>query len=165
MGQSQQVMADIKLIRAALAEQGDRLQKFPRKAVWVVHHHTGQSYRLTYQRAPLNGWAIHPPDSEASQILGVIDRALDHQPSINQVGGTETCQQSTYQQQLHPWCIIQRLPQMQHRIVARFRRRNDADAHLRVLMQHSPLTQYTIIFDPVLEAVAKTAKERSSANL
>ncbi|MGB3788438.1 MAG: hypothetical protein WA949_10540 [Phormidesmis sp.] len=36
---------------------------------------------------------------------------------------------------------------MQNRIVARFRRRNDADAHQRVLRQLIPLAQYTIIFD------------------
>ncbi|MGB3293152.1 MAG: hypothetical protein WBB01_09220 [Phormidesmis sp.] len=36
---------------------------------------------------------------------------------------------------------------MQNREVARFRRRNDADAHLRVLRQLSPLSHYAIVFN------------------
>lgn len=55
-----------------------------------------------------------------------------------------------YQQQLRPWRIVQHLPKMQNRTVAQFRRRNDADAHLRVLRQLTSSTQYTIVFDPNL---------------
>lgn len=54
---------------------------------------------------------------------------------------------TAYQQQLHPWCLIQQLPKMQNREVARFRRRNDADAHQRVLRQLVPSANYTIVFD------------------
>ena len=54
---------------------------------------------------------------------------------------------TAHQQQLHPWCLIQQLPRMQNREVARFRRRNDADAHQRVLRQLMPLAHYTIVFD------------------
>ncbi|MEO0405948.1 MAG: hypothetical protein AAF289_01220 [Cyanobacteria bacterium P01_A01_bin.135] len=136
-------MADVKLIRAALAQQGSRLQKLPRQAIWLIHHHDGQSYHLTYQRAPLSGWAIHPPDGDASRILGIIDRALTS-PGAD----IRLSQPTTYRQQLHPWCIVQLLPQMQRRVIARFRRRNDADAHMRVLHQHCPLAQYIIVFDP-----------------
>ncbi len=142
MSHGRQIMADINLIRAAITEQGDRLQKLPRQAVWVIHRPNGKSYRLTYQPAPLSGGAIHPPDSEASYLLGVIDRAL-HPPTVNDHEETST----VYQQQLYPWCIIQLLPEMQRRVVARFRRRNDADAHLRVLRQQAQL-RYTIVFDP-----------------
>jgi hypothetical protein len=56
-----------------------------------------------------------------------------------------------YQQQLHPWCIVQRLANMQNRMVARFRRRNDADDHLRILRQLAPSTQHILVFDPVPE--------------
>ena len=73
VSRGQQIIADIKLIRAAVTEQGDRLQKLPRQPVWVIHRPNGKSYRLTYQPAPLSGWAIHPPDSDASYLLGVID--------------------------------------------------------------------------------------------
>ncbi|NEP19808.1 MAG: hypothetical protein F6J97_23465 [Leptolyngbya sp. SIO4C1] len=144
MSRGQKVAAEIELIRAALAEEGDRLQKLPKQATWIIHRHNGKPYRLTYQPAPISAWALHPPDSEASYLLGVIDRVLHESSSAHQ-------DETVYRQQLHPWCIIQQLPQMQHRVVARFRRRNDADAHMRVLRQDNPPTQYTIIFDPVLE--------------
>jgi hypothetical protein len=166
-------MADIKRIRAALGQQGDRLQKLPRQAVWIVHRKSGKSYRLTYLPIPLNAWALHPTDREASELLEKIDRALScdsaalaarvissqraelSEQSETHLAGREcpssvACAVSAptaYSQQLHPWCIIQHLPQMQRRVVARFRRRNDADAHKKALHRLSPLAQYTIIFD------------------
>jgi hypothetical protein len=36
---------------------------------------------------------------------------------------------------------------MQQRVVARFRRRNDAEAHLRILRQQTPNLHYDIMFD------------------
>lgn len=54
----------------------------------------------------------------------------------------------TYWNRLHPWCIIRLLPKMQRTVVARFRRRNDAEAHLKILRQLSPDAEYLIIFDP-----------------
>lgn len=56
----------------------------------------------------------------------------------------------TYLDQLHPWCIIRLLPDLQRRVIARFRRRNDAEAHLRVLRQNAPRIQYEIVFDPAV---------------
>ena len=70
---------------------------------------------------------------------------------------------TAYQQQLHPWCLIQQLPKMQNREVARFRRRNDADAHLRALRQLSPSTQYTIVFDPALKKSEEKADGQISS--
>lgn len=57
----------------------------------------------------------------------------------------------TYYQQLHPWCIVQLLPNMQRLVVVRYRRRNEAEAHLRILHQQSHTLQYRIVFDPVLD--------------
>jgi hypothetical protein len=37
---------------------------------------------------------------------------------------------------------------MQRRTIARFRRRNDADAHLRAMRRLSPSAQYIVVFDP-----------------
>lgn len=54
----------------------------------------------------------------------------------------------TYYDRLHPWCIIRLLPKMQRAVVARFRRRNDAEAHLKILQQMNPDADYLIIFDP-----------------
>jgi hypothetical protein len=53
----------------------------------------------------------------------------------------------TYKTKLFPWCIIRPLPNMQQTIVARFRRRCDAEAHLRILRQLIPSDPYTIMFD------------------
>ncbi|MFQ4138545.1 hypothetical protein PGN35_019745 [Nodosilinea sp. PGN35] len=55
---------------------------------------------------------------------------------------------TAYNQLLHPWCVVQFLPHMQRRTVARFRRRNDADAHLKAMRRLSPSAQYTVMFDP-----------------
>lgn len=65
-------------------------------------------------------------------------------PSQNVLDRTTTA----YRQQLYPWCIVQHLPNMQNHIVTRFRRRNDADDHLRVLRQRAPRIQYAIVFEP-----------------
>jgi hypothetical protein len=57
----------------------------------------------------------------------------------------------TYREQLSPWCIIKYLPHMQRLTVARFRRRNDAESHLRVLRRLVPEANYAIVFDPALD--------------
>ncbi|UBF28546.1 hypothetical protein K9N68_12095 [Kovacikia minuta CCNUW1] len=53
-----------------------------------------------------------------------------------------------YQQQLHPWCIVRLLPNLKRLTVARCRRRNDAEAHLRLLRQQITIANFTIVFDP-----------------
>ncbi|PSB08968.1 hypothetical protein C7B76_25875 [filamentous cyanobacterium CCP2] len=45
---------------------------------------------------------------------------------------------SNYHDRLHPWCIICCLPNAQTLIIQRFRQRNNAEAHLRVLRQMNP---------------------------
>jgi hypothetical protein len=52
----------------------------------------------------------------------------------------------SYRDQLHPWCIICLLANQEQSIVRRFRRRGDAEEHLKVLRAMSPMTQYSIIF-------------------
>lgn len=61
----------------------------------------------------------------------------------------------SYQTQLFPWCIIRPQPNMRQTIVARFRRRCDAEAHLKILRQLLPTARHTIIFD----ATGKTPDE------
>lgn len=56
----------------------------------------------------------------------------------------------TYNTQLFPWCIIRPQSNMKQKIVARFRRRSDAEAHLQILKQLLPTTTHTIIFDITL---------------
>ncbi|MEH2318360.1 hypothetical protein [Nostoc sp.] len=57
----------------------------------------------------------------------------------------------TYLEKLSPWCIVRLFPNMQNRIVARFRRRSDAEAHLQVLRRLIPNVNFTLIFNVVLE--------------
>ncbi|MBE7382567.1 MAG: hypothetical protein F6J95_014285 [Leptolyngbya sp. SIO1E4] len=54
----------------------------------------------------------------------------------------------TYQTKLRPWCIVRQLPEMQRVIVERFRRYQDADAHVAVLRRLSPHTSFVVLFDP-----------------
>ncbi len=51
----------------------------------------------------------------------------------------------TYLQRLHPWCIIRPFPDMRTLIVGRFRRRVDAEGHLRILKQMMPTVPFEII--------------------
>lgn len=59
----------------------------------------------------------------------------------------------SYYDRLHPWCIIHHLPAMQRVVAARFRRRSDAEAHLKILRQLAPTAHYTLIFDPPDEPI------------
>jgi hypothetical protein len=63
----------------------------------------------------------------------------------------------TYLEKLNPWCIVRLLPNMQNRIVARFRRRSDAEAHLQVLRRLIPNVSFKLIFDVALEQQDLTA--------
>jgi hypothetical protein len=83
VSRGQHIVEEIKLIRSVLVQQGSRLQKQPKQAVWVIHLPNGKSYRLTYQPAPISAWSLHPPDSKASCLLGLIDRALNNQSIVS----------------------------------------------------------------------------------
>jgi hypothetical protein len=53
-----------------------------------------------------------------------------------------------YQDQLNPWVIYQQLPNLQNLpVVARFRRRNDAESYLKLIQQMKPHAKYAISFD------------------
>jgi hypothetical protein len=53
----------------------------------------------------------------------------------------------TYLERLTPWCIIRPFPNMRTLIVGRFRRRIDAEGHLRILKQIMPSVPFAIMFD------------------
>lgn len=84
VSRSQRIVREISLIRAALKQKGYHLQKQPRQAVWVISCNNGKAYRLTYQPAPISAWSLHPPDSHASGLLGIIDRTLSNQPTSDE---------------------------------------------------------------------------------
>jgi hypothetical protein len=54
----------------------------------------------------------------------------------------------TYQDHLHPWCIVRLLPEARSTVVARFRHRIDAEAHLKLLNQLTPSATYRVLFEP-----------------
>lgn len=55
----------------------------------------------------------------------------------------------TYRDHLHPWCIIRLLPEARSTVVARFRDRTDAEAHLKLLNQLTPAATYQVFFEPI----------------
>ncbi|KYC42601.1 hypothetical protein WA1_20335 [Scytonema hofmannii PCC 7110] len=57
----------------------------------------------------------------------------------------------TYADKLSPWCLVRLQSNMQNEVVARFRRRNDAEAHLQIMQRLTAGGNFTIIFNPVLE--------------
>jgi hypothetical protein len=54
-----------------------------------------------------------------------------------------------YRDQLYPWCIVRSVSNAQTTVVARFRRRTDAEAHLRILRRTHPNFAYHILFEKV----------------
>ncbi|MBD2462861.1 hypothetical protein H6G89_17615 [Oscillatoria sp. FACHB-1407] len=61
----------------------------------------------------------------------------------------------TYQDQLNPWVIHQLLPNLNRRIIARFRRRTEAEAYLKVVQQMRSTAQFLIAFDaPIANSAA-----------
>ncbi len=53
----------------------------------------------------------------------------------------------SYKDKLNPWCIIRPVSDVQMRIVGRFRRRVDAEGHLKILKQLIPNAPFEIMFD------------------
>ncbi|GAB4190673.1 MAG: hypothetical protein Fur006_32980 [Coleofasciculaceae cyanobacterium] len=67
----------------------------------------------------------------------------------------------TYLERLTPWCIIRPFPNMRTLIVGRFRRRVDAEGHLRILKQIMPSVRFEIVFDAMPDEV-ETCVQQSS---
>lgn len=59
----------------------------------------------------------------------------------------------TYQEKLSPWTIIRMQPDQKSVIVARFRRRSDAEGHLLVLKKMMPHIEFAIAFESGKNAV------------
>lgn len=61
----------------------------------------------------------------------------------------------TYQKKLSPWIIVRTQPDHQPITVGRYRRRTDAEGHVRVLKQMIPNIELAIIFESGQTAVTK----------
>ena len=60
----------------------------------------------------------------------------------------------TYYAKLYPWCIVRSRPDMRSLIIARFRRRSDAEGRLLVLKQMLPKVEFAIAFESGKDAVS-----------
>lgn len=69
----------------------------------------------------------------------------------------------TYRTLLYPWCIVRLLPQFQRVTVARFRRRSEAENHLKVLRRLMPTGVFVIVFDPPAPAQLPTQTASAKA--
>jgi len=65
----------------------------------------------------------------------------------------------TYVEKLNPWCVIRHFPNMQHQIITRFRRRNDALAHLQTLRRLMPSVTLTMVFNAVVSPQDELAEK------
>jgi len=70
----------------------------------------------------------------------------------------------SYREQLYPWCIVRRLPKMQNAIVARCRRRNEAEEHLRVLQRLVRDGEFAVVFDLPIESHPAPASEKQGSH-
>jgi hypothetical protein len=61
---------------------------------------------------------------------------------------------------IHPWCIVRQLPNMQRLVVARFHRRGDAEGYIQILRRLLLATKHAIVFDPT--GAEKLAEVRST---
>ncbi|OLP18307.1 hypothetical protein BST81_11315 [Leptolyngbya sp. 'hensonii'] len=52
-----------------------------------------------------------------------------------------------YQDQLNPWVVHKFMPNLQRTTVARFRHRNEAEGHMKVIRQMQPYARFAIAFD------------------
>jgi hypothetical protein len=54
---------------------------------------------------------------------------------------------SNHRDRLQVWCIVRLLPNVQRVVVGRFRKRNDAEDHLKILRRLEPDAVFIIFFD------------------
>jgi len=66
----------------------------------------------------------------------------------------------TYQDHLHPWCIVRLLPEARSTVVARFCDRTNAEAHLKLLNQLTPSATYQVFFEPMTGISENLEEER-----
>ncbi len=53
----------------------------------------------------------------------------------------------TYQNKLSPWVVHKLMPNLKQLVVSRFRKRNDAEAYLKMLKQSQPDNNFAVVFD------------------
>jgi hypothetical protein len=142
------VTAEIHRIQSALHLVGFRTRKHPKQPIWSITAPEAQSYRLSFQPAPIRGWVLHPIDESPvrQQIVEIVQSVLaPERVSWRQVLTLET--------ELHPdcrpWAIVMIRDAVRRSVITRFRNRQDADDHLRVIRRHMPQGVFEVVFDPL----------------
>ncbi len=67
---------------------------------------------------------------------------------------SEQNESASYKKRLNSWAIARMLPDMKREIVARFRRRSDADGHMQLLLRVTPDANFMLVFDCQTEEAA-----------
>lgn len=72
-------------------------------------------------------------------------------PAHSPMGSADCSAAENYWRQLHPWCVIRVMPNMQRIVVQRFRNRNQAEEYLNIVKRLAPTAMYQIVFEPSLD--------------
>lgn len=142
------VTAEIQRIQSALQKVGFRTRKQPKQPIWSITAPAAQNYQLSFQPAPIRGWVLHPVDESPvrQQITEIIQSVL----APERVSWRQTLVLET---ELHPdcrpWAIMMIQDAVQRFVITRFRNRQDADDHLRVIRRHVPQSVFEVVFDPL----------------
>jgi len=72
------VAAEIQRIQTALRQVGFRTRKQPKQPIWTITTPDAESYRLSFQPAPIRGWVLHPVDVSPvrQQITEIVQSVL-----------------------------------------------------------------------------------------
>lgn len=141
------VASEIQRIQSALHQVGFRTRKQPKQPIWSITAPDAESYRLSFQPAPTSGWVLHPIDESPvrQQITEIVRSVL----APERVSWRHLLASAT---QLHPdcrpWAIVMIRDAVQRSVITRFRNRQDADDHLRVIRRHMPQGIFEVVFDP-----------------
>jgi hypothetical protein len=140
------VAAEIQRIQTALHQVGFRTRKQPKQPIWIITALDAQSYRLSFQPAPIRGWVLHPIDESPvrQQITEIVQSVL----APERIPWQRALKANT---DLHPdcrpWAIVMIQNAVQPSVITRFRNRQDADDHLRAIRRHMPKGVFEVVFD------------------
>ena len=79
------VASEVAAIKAALKKYGYSIRKQARQAAWTIYAAPDDSYKLTYQPAPISAWILHPQSDNPNRqsLLNIIQSTLVLQPVAN----------------------------------------------------------------------------------
>jgi hypothetical protein len=119
-------------------QDGFRTRKQPKQPIRMITAPDSQSYRLSFQPAPLRGWVLHPINESPvrQQITEIVQSVLapERMPWRRELSADTGLHPNC-----RPWAIGMIQNAVQPSLITRFRNRQDADDHLRAIRRHMPL--------------------------